>query len=181
MLALAVVALWSLAEGFLFFIVADVPISVIALRYGLKRAVVAALIAAMAAAVGGLVMVLWTQANPDGARAALNALPGINAAMIEGVAYRWYDMGYTGMALGAFAGVPYKLFAHAYALEPVGGLVIFVAGSVAARLPRFLLVAVVVGLIGQWLAPHFALRWRMAILGLCWTAFYAWYFSVMPA
>lgn len=180
MLALAAVVLWSLAEGFLFFIVADVPISVIALRYGVRRGVVAALMAAPAAALGGLAMVLWTQSDPDAAKAALIALPGIDASSVLNASYRWVDDSYLAMAEAAFAGQPYKLFAHAHGLDPAGGPGTFIAGSVAARLPRFLLIAVIVGLIGRWLAPHLALRWQMATLGLCWAAFYAWYFSVMP-
>jgi hypothetical protein len=180
-LALAIVALWSLAEGFLFFIVADVPISYVALRYGIKRAVVAALLAAPAAALGGLAMLSWASGDSDLAGAMLEAVPGIDAQLLVDVRYRWTDGGYGAMAAGAFGGIPYKLFAFAAGLEPHGSTLAFFAGSVAARLPRFLLVALIVGLIGRWLEPRLALRWRLSLLGLCWTAFYGWYFSVMPA
>jgi hypothetical protein len=179
-LALAVVAFWSLAEGFLFFIVADVPISFVALRYGIRRALVAALIAAPAAALGGLAMVLWTQADPAAADRALILLPGIDGGTIHTACHHWIEDDYLAMAEGAFGGVPYKPFAHAYGLDPTGSLAAFFAGSVAARLPRFMLMALVVGLIGRWLEHRLAWRWRLAILAGCWTGFYGWYFAVMP-
>lgn len=181
MLALAAVVLWSLAEGFLLFIVADVPISFVALRYGVRRGAVAALIAAPAAALGGLAMMAWTTADPDGARAALIALPAIDAALVDDIAGQWGRGNHGAMLAGAFQGIPYKLFAHSAALAGQSSYAGFFIGSVAARLPRFLLIAVITGLIGRWLRPRLRLRWRIAVLAACWTAFYAWYFSVMPA
>ena len=48
------------------------------------------------------------------------------------------------------------------------------------RLPRFLLVALFVGGISHLLGRWFDVRKRLAVLGLCWVAFYAFYFSAMP-
>ncbi len=177
---LALTAGWSFAEGLLFFLVADVPISWIAVRHGWRRALTAALVAAPAAALGGLVMALWASRDAASAQAALAALPGIDSRMIGQVAQRWAQGGYGAMAGGAFTGTPYKLFAFAQGTTPQGSAILFLAGSVAARLPRFVLVALGVSAIGHAASRWLSLRARLALLALCWLAFYGWYFSTMP-
>lgn len=177
--ALALVAGWSFAEGLLFFIVADVPIGWIALNHGWRRGLVAALVAAPAAALGGLVMVLWTGTDPAAAQAALVALPAIDAALVSRAAGQWADGHYLAMARGAFGGVPYKLYAHAWALAPSGGVPTFLLGSIAARLPRFVMVALGTSAIARALPQRVSPRGRRGLFVLCWVAFYAWYFARM--
>lgn len=177
---LALTAGWSFAEGLLFFLVADIPISWIALRHSWRRGLLAALIAAPSAALGGLAMALWASRDASAAAAALAALPAIDSALIGETAARWADGGYLAMAKGAFAGTPYKLFAFAHSQSPQGGAAMFLLGSIAARLPRFVLVALGVSLIGRVVGSWLGLNARLWLLALCWTGFYAWYFSVMP-
>lgn len=180
MLALAVVALWALAEAMLFFIVADVPISYVALRYGWRSALRAALLAAAMAGLGGVLLLLWAQADAVQVYNLIVALPAIDAAMMRDAAVAFSDGGYWAMTKGSFSGVPYKLYAHAAASTPSGGLSWFFMASILARLPRFLAVALLVSAIGKWLEPRMSLRRRMALLALVWLLFYGWYFAVMP-
>ena len=177
---LALTAGWSFAEGLLFFLVADIPISWIALRHGWKAGLMAAGIAATSAALGGLAMALWASRDAAGAHAALVALPAIDERLIGDIAARWAEGGYTAMAKGAFTGTPYKLFAYTQGQAPHGGAVLFLLGSIVARLPRFVLVALGVSAISRGSSRWLGQRARQGLLVLCWLAFYGWYFTVMP-
>ena len=179
--ALALVALWAFAEAILFFIVADVPISYVALRYGWRPALWGALIAAVMAAVGGVCLVMLIQTSTISFKPLIAALPAIDTAMMRNAADDLADGGYWAMANGSFSGIPYKLYAYAAAPAPPGGLGSFFIASVLARLPRFLAVALVVAGIGKLMPQRFGMKGRLMLLALCWTAFYGWYFTVMPA
>jgi membrane protein YqaA with SNARE-associated domain len=177
---LPLVALWAFAEATLFFVVADVPIMAVGLRYGVRRALLAALVAAVFAACGGLAVMAWASVDPAGSRAAIERLPGIDAALFDGAAaaMAWPAVGWAAMMQGAFSGVPYKLYAHA---AGVGGadMAAFFLASVIARLPRFALVAVFGGLIGPSLRRRLHPRTMWLLFALAWTAFYSWYFAAM--
>lgn len=178
-LALATVALWAFAEATLWFIVADVPISWVAVRYGWRTGIVAALVAAAAAVPGGLVIYAWAAGDPAQVAAAFEALPAIDAAMIETAAWAYRLFGFDAMLVGSFGGVPYKLFAAAAGMagSPILG---FVLASFLARVPRFLMVAIGTAAIGRLLGRWLTMRRRLALLGACWALFYAWYFATMP-
>jgi membrane protein YqaA with SNARE-associated domain len=178
--ALAVVALWALAEAILFFVVADVPISYVALRYGWQRALHAALLAAAMAGLGGVLLLLWTRVDAGTVRNLIVALPAIDPKMLRDAALAFADGGYWAMAKGSFSGIPYKLYAYAASPSPPGGLGGFLLASILARLPRFLLITALVSVIGRWLAPRTPLRGRMTLLAGCWLLFYGWYFAIMP-
>jgi membrane protein YqaA with SNARE-associated domain len=175
---LVIVAVWALAEASLFFIVADVPISAIGLKYGVKRALLAALVATLAAAVGGEIVLAWSAADPEGSRAALAQVPAITPAVIDRAAADYARGGTLAMLAAAFRGVPYKLYAHAAGIAGSGAASFFLASCIA-RLPRFALVAVVFGWLGDALRPRFSSR-VIAITGLVgWTSFYLLYFAAM--
>lgn len=180
MVALGIVALWAFAEATLFFIVADVPIMAVGIRYGVRRALLAALVAAVFAALGGLALMEWASAAPEASRAAIESLPGIDAALYDEAAasMAWPRYGWAVMMEGAFRGVPYKLYAHAAGVEGAGMASFFLA-SVLARLPRFLLVGLVAGLAGPYLRRRLRARTLWLLFALAWTAFYAWYFAAM--
>ena len=125
-------------------------------------------------------MALWASREAASAQAALAALPAIDGTLIGEVAARWAAGGYGAMAQGAFTGTPYKLFAYAQGQMPHGGAALFLLGSIAARLPRFLLIALGVSAIARSASRWLDLRAQLALLALCWIAFYGWYFSVMP-
>jgi membrane protein YqaA with SNARE-associated domain len=175
---LAIVAVWALGEAVLLFIVADVPISALALRYGWRAGWRAGLLAAICAALGGLVVIAWARMDPAGCRTAFAALPGISPALIDEAAAQWREGGFGAMLAGSVSGTPYKLYALAAASDAsnLGG---FFFGSILARLPRFVAVAAVFAVIGKALRPRLP-GWLIAVLFvLGWSGFYAWYFAAM--
>ncbi len=178
--ALALVALWALAEAILFFIVADVPISYVALRYGWRKGVVASVIAAVAAAAGGMMLLSWAKANSAGVADLIIALPAIDAAMLADAKAAFVEDGYLAMVAGSFSGSPYKLYVYAAANMTSGAVSAFLISSILARLPRFLCVALVVAGIGRLLERWVGLKARLTLLGCCWLVFYGWYFATMP-
>ena len=175
-LPLWIVAGWSAAEAAIFFIVADVPISWIAVRSGTRAALLAALVAAVASVAGAAAVLLWAARDPSGAATTMASLPAIDPELIARAA-RDYHEGALAMLAGSFSGTPFKLYAleaaksHGYALLLIAPLL---------RLPRFAAVAILAGTISDLLKPRVDLRRRLLILVLLWVAFYAFYFSVMP-
>lgn len=176
-LPLWLVAGWSAAEAVIFFIVADVPICWIAVRKGTKAAGLAAVVAALASLVGALAVYWWTAHDPAGQAAVYAALPGIDANLIGEAADR-YRHGPHVVLAGSFSGIPFKLFAMEAAKEHSW---LFLLLTPLMRLPRFLLIAVGVGTLSKYLSRWMTVRGRLALLVLCWTMFYAWYWAAMAA
>ena len=175
-LPLWIVAGWSAAEAAIFFIVADVPISWIAVRSGTRAAMLASLVAAVASVAGAAAVLFWASHDPSGAASTMAALPGIDPALVTEAARR-YAEGFDAVLAGSFGGIPFKLFGLEAAKQ--GGL-LFLVLSPLLRLPRFLAVALFVGGISHFLERWMTVRQRLALLLVLWTVFYAWYFSVMP-
>ena len=175
-LPLWIVAGWSAAEAAIFFIVADVPISWIAVRSGTRAAVLAALVAALASVAGTLAVLFWAGRDPAGAAATMAALPGIDPALISEAARR-YAQGFGAVLGGSFSGIPFKLFALEASQQ--GGMLLVLLAPLL-RLPRFLAIALFVGGVSHFLERWIGVRQRLGLLLILWIAFYAWYFSVMP-
>lgn len=176
---LLLAAAWAFAEAFLFFIVADVPISWIAVRHGWRAGLAAALVASVAAAAGGALLYLWAANDPAGARAMVASLPAIDSAMIDSTAARFAEEGYRAMLSGSVSGVPYKLYALAAAGEG-RSLLPFLLVTPLVRLPRFAGAALLAAGVSRLLSGHLSMRARLGVLASIWIAFYAFYFSVMP-
>ena len=171
--------LWGAAEGFLFFIVPDVIIGLIAMQKGFRAGVIAALLAATGAAIGGGAMYLWAQRQPVQARAAVAAVPAVSDAMIAR-ADREMASGWLGAAMkGPLTSTPYKVYA---ALAPSHGISLpaWVAAAWPVRLPRFLLVAVGMALIGRLARRRFSTRIGLAGFTLGWVMFYGWFWLSHP-
>jgi len=176
-LPLWIVAGWSAAEAAILFIVADVPISWIAVRSGTRAALLASVVAALASVVGTLAVLFWASRDPSGAAVAMAALPGIDPGLIAEAAER-YRQGFDAVLAGSFSGIPFKLFA----LEAAGqGGILFLVLAPLLRLPRFLAIALFVGGISHFLERWMSVRQRLGLLLVLWVAFYTWYFSMMPA
>ena len=175
-LPLWIVAGWSAAEAALFFIVADVPISWIAVRSGTRAAILASLVAALASVVGTVAVLFWASRDPAGAAVTMAALPGIDPALISEAASR-YSQGFGAVLAGSFSGMPFKLFALEAAKQ---GGILFVFLAPLLRLPRFLAIALCVGGISHFLERWMNVRKRLGLLLILWIVFYTWYFSVMP-
>jgi hypothetical protein len=176
-LPLWIVAGWSAAEAAIFFLVADVPISWIAVRSGTKAAILAAIVAALTSVVGAAVVFLWAGRDPTGAAATMASLPAIDSALIARAAAD-YHRGPLAMLIGSFNGTPFKLYALEAAKVPDYGL-LFVTPII--RLPRFLLVALFVGGVSHFLSRWLNVRRRLTLLAIAWVLFYAFYFTAMPA
>ena len=175
-LPLWIVAGWSAAEAALFFIVADVPISWIAVRSGTRAAILASLVAALASVVGTVAVLFWASRDPAGAAVTMAALPGIDPALISEAASR-YSQGFDAVLAGSFSGIPFKLFALEAAKQ---GGILFVLLAPLLRLPRFLAIALFVGGISHFLERWMDVRKRLGLLLILWIVFYTWYFSMMP-
>jgi hypothetical protein len=175
-LPLWIVAGWSAAEAAIFFIVADVPISWIAVRSGTRAAMLAALVAALASIAGTIGVFFWASHDPAGAAATMAALPGIDHALMAEAANR-FSRGFGAVLGGSFSGIPFKLFALEAAKE---GGILFLILAPLLRLPRFLAIALFVGGVSHFLQRWMTVRQRLGLLLVLWIAFYACYFSVMP-
>lgn len=174
--ALAIVAIWSAAEAAIFFLVADIPISWIAIKSGIRAGLVAAATAAIASLGGALAVFAWAGQDATGATATMTALPGIDRALITDAAYL-YHQGCWSMLQGSFTGVPFKLFALEAAQRSDAA---FLLVAPLLRFPRYFAVALLLGGIGNALAPITTLRQRLIALSCAWILFYAFYFTVMP-
>lgn len=176
-LALCIVALWSAAEAAIFFLVADIPISWIAVRHGRRAAVIAAIVAALASILGTFAGLLWAGNDPSGAASVMAALPGIDPTLVGEAADR-YRHGLHAVLAGAFGGIPFKLSALEAARYRDFA---FLLAAPLLRLPRFLLVALFVGTISTQLQHNMTLRQRLMLLSGLWVVFYAFYFAMMPS
>ena len=172
-------AIWGFAEATIFFIVPDVLLSWVALRYP-RRAFQACLWALGGALLGGVMIWYLGSADPEPVREFYATIPAISEAMIAGVRGQLDTRGLTALFIGPMIGTPYKI----YALEAAGagfGLISFLLISIPARLLRFVVVTGVVAVVSRALQPFVALRWRQAILVASWIGFYGFYFRVMSA
>lgn len=174
--AFTVVALWSAAEAAIFFLVADIPISWIAVRHGTRPAVIASIVAAVASVVGTFAVLIWAGADPAGAARTMAALPGIDPALVADAADRFHK-GPLAVLAGAFSGIPFKLFALEAAKQ---GAVGFLLLAPLLRLPRFLAVALFAGSISRMLERRMSVKQRLGLLTVLWVIFYAFYFAMMP-
>lgn len=171
---------WGLAEGTLFFIVPDVVLSYIALRFGLRRALTACFFAALGAASGGVIMYLWSAHDAAAAHAAVAAVPAISEDMI---ALARSDMlrtdWFSATLLGPLTRTPYKVYAI-LAPQLQAPLSWFAVASIFARLPRFLVVSAGIALVRHYLGPRIGeKRLTWALLG-GWLLFYAAFFALTP-
>lgn len=172
--------LWGAAEGLLFFVVPDVVISAVALAKGWRAGLVACLLAAAGASLGGGAMYLWSQASPEAARSAVLAVPSVSEAM---VADARADMAREGWLIAALKGpltsTPYKVYAM---LAPASGasLPAWMAAAFPVRLPRFIGVALAFALVRRLAVGRVSRRGLIILFGLGWVLFYGWFWASHP-
>jgi hypothetical protein len=176
---LLAVAGWSVAEAILFFFVADVAISFVALRWGWRKGVAAALAAALAASRGGALNYGWAASEPAGAVRTIVALPAIDQAQADAARASLAGKGEMAMLEGSLSGVPYKLYALAAGRDG-RPLIPFLLATPLVRLPRFLFAALGTAAMSALLSRRLGLRARIGLLAGFWLIFYGWYFVVMP-
>ena len=178
---LGFISVWALSEAIFFFLVADIPIMALGMMKGWRKALVGAGFAALAAAIGGGCVYLWSSTNPEEVYTLMLAIPAIDETLLNKVSDDWHNGGAINMAKGSFSGVPYKLYAHVAGVtsnQSIAGLVGFFLASILARLPRFALVAGIAGWLGPRLIKRFGARYIWTGFFLGWAGFYALYWSV---
>ena len=174
---MAAAGLWGLAEATVFFIVPDVLLSWVALKHP-GKALRACLWALGGALLGGAAIFYLGRSNPEPVRELFAALPGISDAMIGNVSAQLRDTGLPALFIGPLIGTPYKIYALEAAALGFSPL-LFLLVSVPARVIRFLLVASVFALLGDYLRRFTTLNVIRAMHVVGWAAFYSWYFYVM--
>jgi hypothetical protein len=165
---------WGIAEASLFFVVPDVLLGWIALRRGLRAGLLATLAAAAGAALGGGAMLLWAAADPESARAAVLALPAIDAEMMAGLRDRMSHLGTVpALLLASLTGVPYKIGA---VLMPDFGwsLAGAMVATPAIRLPRFVMTVLIAAAARLLRIPA---RVAAPVYFGGWAVFYAFYWG----
>ncbi|WP_026869026.1 hypothetical protein [Inquilinus limosus] len=177
--------LWGVAEASLFFVVPDVPVSLIALARGWQAGLRAAVAAAAGAAVGGAALAVFATYAPETALAMVEAVPAISPAMIERLQGLMAGAGSAaGLAgvliLASLTGVPFKIAA---ASAPALGIPAWELALLTplVRLPRFVALAAA-GAALHALTPALPrriqpVRVRLLLAALGWSAFYGGYWS----
>ena len=176
---MAAAVLWGFAEATLFLIVPDVLLTGIAVRRGRRVALMAAAWTVVGAVGGGALMYRWGAQDPVGAVAMLDRLPAISPDMFARVGGDLRRAGPAAMAVGAFSGVPYKIYA-VMAPGAMIGLGAFLAASVPVRAARLIAIVFISDWLNGRLAARLPGRRRMALLAVVWVVFYAAYFAFMP-
>ena len=109
----------------------------------------------------------------------LDRLPAIAPAMIARVGTDLAGAGLPAIAVGAFSGVPYKIYA---VMAPGAGIGmgLFLAASVPIRALRFVAVIFIADGLNRLLARRLSARRRLELLATFWLLFYVAYFALMP-
>lgn len=174
------VFLWGVAEAFLFFIVPDVIISYVAMTRGFRAGVIACLLAALGAGLGGAAMYAWSEHQPQQAMAAVQAVPAVSEAMVETARADIRESGWFIAAMkGPLTSTPYKVYA-ALAPEAGASLPAFAVAALPVRLPRFLLVAAGWALIAAVARRRISRRVLLAAFTVTWVLFYGWFWTAHP-
>ncbi|MBO9459555.1 MULTISPECIES: hypothetical protein [Stappiaceae] len=167
-------ALWSFAEATLFFIAPDALLSIIALR-SLGKAMTAALLASFAAAFGGLLVWTCAQHFPEETLQVLLLVPGISGPTFE-MARQLLQAGlFEGLLGGAFSGIPYKVLSAEAGYASIPAQSLFLVSPVA-RLPRFVLVALISWSVSRLVGARLSDRRKLALCLAVWPFVYANYF-----
>ena len=171
---------WGLSEATIFFIVPDVIISFIALKYGFRQGVFAAAASVGGAVLGGVLAFMWGKSDIVGARAFFDMLPAIAPSTIARAASEIAEPSFgLSMFMGSLSGVPFKLYASEAGAAGTS-LLTFALLTPVVRLPRFLLAAVLAGLANRFLPRRFsAEKWK--VLALFWIAFYVLFWTLAPS
>ena len=171
--------IWGAAEASLFFVVPDVVIGYIALKRGWRAGLLAAVMAALGAVVGGAALYLWSAHSPR-ALSLVEAVPAVSQAMVETARDDIRRDGWMAAALrGPVTSTPYKVYA-ALAPEAKVGLLPVAAATLPVRLPRFVLAALGLAAVGALRRGRVGPR-ALTVIYLCaWAVFYAVFWTSHP-
>ena len=170
----AVVAgFWGVAEATVFFVVPDVFLSLVAVRWGMRRALRATVFAVVGAVVGGVVAYLWGSSAPEAGWAFASSLPGVDVSMIDDVRSGVAASGPSALLEGPSRAQPYKLFALA-AGEQHQSVAALAAWTVPGRAFRFILSSVVAGVFGKVGRRWLGTRTLTVLWAGFWCCVYVW-------
>jgi membrane protein YqaA with SNARE-associated domain len=169
-LARPIAATWGFAEATLFFVVPDVALTFLALRFR-RIAFVACLWAFTGALVGGAVMYLWGRYSPATAEMVLERVPGVDRRMILRVRGELEQNGAWAVVLGPLKTTPYKIYAVEAGSLGTSPLTVL-AASFPSRLGRFLLATLGVSLLVRGPFARWSLDRQRLAVGLFWVAVY---------
>jgi hypothetical protein len=133
---IALAFFWGFAEGTLFFILPDVPLSLAAM-FRPRRALMHLAAIVAGALIAGAVMFSWS-ANGPAARQAVARVPLVTPAMFERAEDDYRQFGIWAASKGPTRGIPYKV----YAVEAPehSNLLPFLLVTIPARMWRLILV-----------------------------------------
>ncbi|MEP3045983.1 MAG: hypothetical protein ABJL55_07875 [Roseibium sp.] len=161
----------------MFFLVPDVLLTSLALK-SFKRAAIAALAAALAAAFGGLLIWLCAHWVPVETKNILLIVPGISETTFGTVKVLFAHGAFSGMLQGAFSGIPYKVFAAEAGFTGINPI-LFVILTPIVRLPRFLVLSLVAWSLSQAIGTRLAPMTKLLMTLALWCVFYIGYFSAI--
>jgi membrane protein YqaA with SNARE-associated domain len=176
--ALALLFAWGLAEATVFFIVAEVAVSWIAVRRGLRPGLVAAVAAAAGAVPGIALLYVWAARDSSAALALVDAVPFVTTELIDSLRADLREQGVVAVLVAGATGVPIKIAA---ALAPGLGMApapFLLAGAVQ-RVARFTAVALLAGGIASMLCRRVSQRILLALWAAFWVLFYALYWTAL--
>jgi membrane protein YqaA with SNARE-associated domain len=176
--ALALLFAWGFAEATVFFVVADVAVSWIALRRGVKPGLGAAVTAAAGAVLGIALLYAWAAREPAAALALVDAVPFVTDELIEAMRADLREQGVAAVLIAGVTGVPIKIAA---ALAPGVGIAPapFLLAAAVQRLARFASVALLAHLLARALRRGVTERGVLALWAAFWILFYALYWTVL--
>ncbi len=171
-----VAAIWGFAEATLFFLVPDIWFSVQG-RKNLHRGLLACVYGLVGALLGGVVIYLWSGADPDGAAKLISRVPAIGPTMFEQVGESLKSDGIGALLMGPFLGIPYKVYAAQASTAGIG-LGAFFLASIPARLLRFVCITAVVHYTAHYCKRRGWVAEPLPFILCAWLVFYVFYFSV---
>jgi len=162
---------WGLAEAVLFFIAAEVPVTLMALRDPV-RALRVGLLAVLGAVIGALALYVWGAQDAFGSMTLLSALPGLSPEIISAAEEALQRDGLAAIPAGVLSAATGK--AHAILAHDLGiGVVAFIAVFAAIRLVRMLLAGCVAFCLGALLGNFLSRRIVILLWALAWAGIYA--------
>lgn len=170
---IALAFLWGFAEGTLFFILPDVPLSFAAL-FRPRRALIHLVAIVAGALLAGAVMFSWATHGPAAHRAVAQ-VPLVTPVMFERAESDYRRFGIWAAGIGPVRGIPYKVYA-VEAPEHVG-LWSFLLVTIPARIWRLIAVWLVFAAAGMILRKLGRASLAPALHALSWILVYAVYWS----
>lgn len=173
------VGLWACAEAIALPVVPDIALGLLALAAP-RQAPRLFLVLVVAALAGTAVLYALAVSAPDAAHALLTALPGIDAAAVDGARVA-VASGDPASIAGFGPGVPLKVYTFAWATGPAAPAALAV-GVLLNRITRVGPVVLALAILGR-LAPGFLRRHERLAVGvyaIAWIATYVLYLGLLP-